>query len=99
VGAFGAAGGAWALVLVEAVALAGGLAGLRRDLGVPFGTGALRIVTAAAGAAVAGALVPAGGPWPLSVGLLVYAAGLVALRPLAPEAWQALGRALEPPRP
>jgi O-antigen/teichoic acid export membrane protein len=96
---FGAAGGAWALVLVEAAALAGGLAGLRRDLGVPFGPGALRIVTAAAGAAVAGTLVPAGGPWPLSVGLVGYAAGLVALRPLAPGAWQALGRALQPPRP
>ncbi|HSB61061.1 MAG TPA: polysaccharide biosynthesis C-terminal domain-containing protein, partial [Vicinamibacteria bacterium] len=98
VGGFGAAGGAWALVLVEAAALAGGLAGLRRDIGAPFGTGAFRIATAAGGASVAGVLVPMEGPWPFMVGLLVYAAGLVALRPLPTEAWRALGRALEPPR-
>jgi len=101
VGAFGALGGAGALALVEAITLTGGLVGLASLIGLPFGAGALRTGAVAVGAALAAALVPATSGWRLGTALLVYAGGVVALRPLPGIHWSQLLRGIvwTPERP
>lgn len=97
--AAGAAGGAVALVAVEAVALAGALVGLFPLVGLPCGRGALTTVGLAAGAAGAAWLLPPG-PGRLPVALLVYGTGLLLVGPLPARAWgRVLGAGLARGRP
>lgn len=85
--AFGAPGGAVALVLVETIALAGALVALAPFVGLPFGWGALKAGAAAAGAVAVAGLLPAGSGWRLGAALLVYAGGVLALRPMSVGVW------------
>jgi O-antigen/teichoic acid export membrane protein len=77
----GALGGAVAVLVVEAVALAGSLVGVRRFAGWPFGLGAAKGLAAAAMGAVVACLLPAG-VWRLLAALVAYVAALVVLRPI-----------------
>jgi O-antigen/teichoic acid export membrane protein len=79
--AAGAGGGATALVLVETITLTGSLVGLLPLVGLPFGRGALRAAVAALVAGLVGGALPAGA-WQLGGTLVVYAGGVVALRPV-----------------
>jgi hypothetical protein len=92
--AFGAAGGAIALVLVEAIGLTAGLVALIPFLRLPFGTGAMKIAAAALGAGVAAMPLPAGGGWRLAVALAVYGGGVLALRPWPASRWRRVARAM-----
>ena len=78
--AAGARGGALAVLAVSAVAVGGSMGALAPLVGWPVGAGAVKVVTAAALAALGGGLVPA--PARAVVALGLYGAGVVALRPL-----------------
>ena len=85
--AFGAGGGALALVLVEALTLTAGLVGLLPLVGLPFGRGALKAGAAATVAGLTAGLAPPGSGWRLGAALVVYVAGVVALRPVSVGRW------------
>jgi O-antigen/teichoic acid export membrane protein len=77
----GAVGGAVAVLLVEVVTLAAGLAAMRDLAGWPLGRGAAKGLGAAAAGAVIASLVPPG-PGRLAAALLAYAVALAVLRPI-----------------
>jgi hypothetical protein len=76
-----ALGGAVALTLVELVAVTGSLMALIPFVRLPFDTGVVKIGAAALAAAVVGGAIPMGSGARLVIVLLVYGAGLLAMRP------------------
>ncbi len=94
--AFGAAGGAVALVLVEAITLTGSLVGVLPFLRLPVGPGVLKAGAAATGATLVAASLPPGSGWRLTAALLLYLVGLVALRPWPAVRWRRLARGVLP---
>ncbi len=90
----GALGGAVALVLVEAIALAGLLVALLPFLRLPFGANAAKTAGAALVATALAGLLPAGSGWRLAAALGVYAGGLLLLRPVPAPVWRQLWPAL-----
>lgn len=90
----GAAGGAWALVLIDVVVLGGALVGLVPLIGLPCGRGALKALTAAAAGAGLALALPPGSGWRPVVALAVYAGGVLALRPLPGVHWGRLLRGI-----
>ena len=87
----GAAGGAVALVLVEALTLTASLVGLLPVVGLPVGLGALKAGGAAAAAGLVASALPPGG-LRLGAAVLVYAGGVVALQPVPLGQWARLLR-------
>jgi O-antigen/teichoic acid export membrane protein len=90
--ALGALGGAIALVLVEVVAIAGSLVALIPFIRLPFDRGVLKVGVAGLGAGFVASLLPAAGGGRLAALLLVYVAGLLALRPVPVTLWGRLLR-------
>jgi O-antigen/teichoic acid export membrane protein len=88
----GALGGAVALVLVEVVAIAGSLVALIPFIRLPFDRGALKVGLAGLGAGAVASLLPATGGDRVAAVLLVYAVGLLALRPVPASLWGRLFR-------
>jgi O-antigen/teichoic acid export membrane protein len=81
IGRGGAAGGAAAVLVVEAVGVVGALIALRGVCGLPLARGAAKGLAAAAIGAGAATLVPAGGVR-LVAAVAGYAIGLIVLRPV-----------------
>lgn len=89
----GAAGGALAVLAVEAVGLVGCVLGLRELAGLPLARGAAKGLLAALAAVAVGVLLPGGAGRPLGA-LAVYALGLALLRPVPVATWGRLVRGL-----
>jgi O-antigen/teichoic acid export membrane protein len=88
----GALGGAVALVLAEAITACGALVALLPFIRLPFGRGTLKAGAAALGASLIAGMLPAGSAARLGAVLLLYAGGLLVLRPFPVALWSRVAR-------